>query len=331
MMTHYKALVSEKNEKGEITQSIQSLSDDSLPKGDVVVHVEYSTVNYKDGLCLNGLGRLVRDYPHVTGIDFAGTVASSSDIRFSAGDRVVLTGWRVGEIWWGGHAGKACVKADWLVKLPETVSTRRAMAVGTAGFTAMAAVEVLEKHDLSAQKPGAVLVTGAAGGVGSVAVAILSHLGYDVTALTGRLEESGYLENLGARAVIGREEMVDAPSRPLDKERWSGCIDSVGGNILAHVLCQMRYGCSVAAVGLAGGVVYPGSVVPFLLRGVNLLGIDSVFLPYGRRVEIWRRIAQDLPGDKIDAMVQEIGLADVVMAGKDILAGKVRGRLIVAV
>ncbi|MBR9766550.1 MAG: oxidoreductase, partial [Rhodobacteraceae bacterium] len=271
----FKALIMEKPEGAEeATPQIREISEADLPDGEVLVSVDYSTVNYKDGLCLSPSGGgLVRKYPHVPGIDFAGTVESSEDARFATGDRVVLTGWRVGEVHWGGYAQKARVKADWLVPLPEGLSTRQAMAVGTAGFTAMLAVMALEDHGLSPDK-GEVLVTGAAGGVGSVATAILGHLGYKVAAVTGRPETAEYLTDLGASRIVPRAELAETVKRPLESETWAGCVDAVGGEMLARVLGQMKYGGSVAAVGLAGGAKLPTTVVPFLLRGVNLLGID---------------------------------------------------------
>ena len=327
----FKALVVDKADDGTVTQSIETLEDEALPAGgEVTVAVEYSTLNYKDGLCLNGLGGLVRDYPHVPGIDFAGTVESSEDERYAAGDRVVLTGWRVGEIWWGGYAQKARVKADWLVPLPEGLSTQRAMAVGTAGFTAMLAVMALEDHGMTPGQ-GEVLVTGAAGGVGSVATAILAKLGYQVAAVTGRPETADYLKSLGATAIVPREEVNEPTRRPLEKERWAGCIDAVGGAMLSRVLGQMKYGGSVAAVGLAGGNKLEATVIPFLLRAVNLLGIDSVMRPYEDRLNAWRRIATDLPMDKLEAMMHPASLAELPALGKSILEGGVKGRVVVAV
>ncbi len=326
----FKALVMTQDaETGMASGAIQDLSLDDLPAGEVTVAVDYSTVNYKDGLCLSAKGGgLVRSYPHVPGIDFAGTVEASSDDRYQPGDKVVLTGWRVGEAFWGGYAQKARVKADWLVPLPAGVSPRQAMAVGTAGFTAMLAVMALEDHGL---KPGngPVLVTGAAGGVGSVATAILAHLGYEVAAVTGRPETGDYLRSLGATQIVAREDLNETVKRPLESETWSGCVDAVGGAMLARVLGQMKYGASVAAVGLAGGAALPATVIPFLLRGVNLLGIDSVMQPFESRQRAWQRIATDLPMDKLEAMVQPATLADLPQLGADILAGHVKGRVIV--
>lgn len=327
----FRALVVDKSADGSITQRLEMLDESRLPaEGDVTVRVEYSTVNYKDGLCITGGGGLVRTYPHVPGIDFAGIVEVSSDARYMPGDKVVLTGWRVGEIWWGGYAEKACVKADWLVPLPVGLTTRQVMAVGTAGFTAMLAVMALEAHGLTPSS-GEVLVTGAAGGVGSVATAILAKRGYAVAGVTGRPEQESYLRSLGARRIVPRAELADAPTRPLDKETWAGVIDNVGGPMLARVLTQMKYGGSVAAVGLAGGANLPTTVIPFLLRGVNLLGIDSVMKPYPDRLAAWQRIATDLPLDKLESMIEEATLEDLPRLGPAILAGQTRGRVVVKI
>jgi acrylyl-CoA reductase (NADPH) len=266
----------------------------------------------------------------VPGIDFAGTVERSEDSRYKPGDKVVLTGWRVGEVWWGGYAQKARVKADWLVPLPDGLSTKQAMAVGTAGFTAMLAVMALEDHGLRPDQ-GEVLVTGAAGGVGSVTTAILANLGYRVAGVTGRPETAGYLKDLGAETVVPREELSEPSKRPLESERWSGCVDAVGGVTLSRVLGQMRYGASVAAVGLAGGAKLETTVIPFLLRGVNLLGIDSVMRPYEDRVTAWRRISTDLPMEKLEAMIQPATLTDLPAMGAAILKGQIKGRVVVDV
>ncbi|MDG1118080.1 MAG: acryloyl-CoA reductase [Flavimaricola sp.] len=324
----FKALVVEKAEDGSTHAAVTELSLDRLPEAEVTVAVEYSTVNYKDGLCIGPGGGLVRNYPHIPGIDFAGTVVDSTDERYAPGDKVVLTGWRVGEAHWGGYSQRARVKADWLVPLPEGLNTRQAMAVGTAGFTAMLAVMALEDHGLTPDK-GEVLVTGAAGGVGSVATAILANLGYQVAAVTGRPETSDYLMSLGATRIVAREEINETVKRPLEAETWAGCVDAVGGPMLARVLGQMKYGASVAAVGLAGGAGLPATVVPFLLRGVNLLGIDSVMQPYANRVRAWERVARDLPMDKLEAMVQPATLSDLPQLGADILKGQVKGRVVV--
>jgi acrylyl-CoA reductase (NADPH) len=327
----FRALVVEKDEDGSTRAAVQELDESRLPEGEVTVAVEYSTLNYKDGLCLGpGGGGLVKTWPHVPGIDFAGTVEASEDARYRPGDRVVLTGWHVGERHWGGHAEKARVKADWLVPLPEGLSTRQAMAVGTAGFTAMLAIMELEDHGL---KPGQgeVLVTGAAGGVGSVATAILAQLGHEVAAVTGRPEQEAYLRGLGAARLVPRDEIAETIKRPLESETWAGCVDAVGGAMLARVLGQLKYGCSVAAVGNAGGVMVPASVIPFLLRGVNILGIDSVRRPYEDRLRAWGRIARDLPIDKLEAMIAPAGLGDLPGLGAAILKGQVRGRVVVDV
>lgn len=327
----FNALMMEKNEDGLANAVIKEISEDALPEGDVTVAVEYSTVNYKDGLCLSAKGGgLVRNYPHVPGIDFAGTVEASDDARYKPGDKVVLTGWRVGEMHWGGYAQKARVKADWLVPLPESLSTKQAMAVGTAGFTAMLAVMALEDHGLEPGQ-GSVLVTGAAGGVGSVATAILANLGYEVAGVTGRPETEDYLKSLGATQIVPRKDLNETTKRPLEAETWAGCVDAVGGDMLARVLGQMKYGASVGAVGLAGGAGLPATVIPFLLRGVNLLGIDSVMQPYDNRIRAWKRIASDLPMDKLEAMVKPATLTDLPELGADILKGQVKGRVVVDV
>lgn len=325
----FNALIVNKAEDGTTHAAVEQIDENRLPEGDITVAVEYSTLNYKDGLCIGPGGGLVRTYPHVPGIDFAGTVETSDDPRYKPGDKVVLTGWRVGEAHWGGYAEKARVKADWLVALPDGLTTRQAMAVGTAGFTAMLAVMALEDHGLSPEK-GEVLVTGAAGGVGSVATAILAHLGYQVAAVTGRPETSDYLKDLGAARIIPREELAETVKRPLESEVWAGCVDAVGGPMLARVLGQMKYGASVAAVGLAGGAGLPATVIPFLLRGVNLLGIDSVMRPYEDRTRAWARIAKGLPMDKLEAMIQPATLAELPALGAAILKGGVKGRVVVS-
>ncbi len=323
----FKALLLEESD-GKVSSSIQELDDSRLPEGDVTVAVEHSTLNYKDGMVLNGIGRLVRSYPHVPGIDFSGQVLESQHPDFKPGDPVVLTGWRVGEMHWGGYAEKARVKGDWLVRLPDALSTRQAMAIGTAGFTAMLAVLALEKHGVTPDS-GPVLVTGAAGGVGSIAVSILAKLGYDVAASTGRSETHDYLRSLGAKTLVDRNELSEAPTRPLDKERWAGCIDSVGGTTLSHVLTQMAYRGSVAAVGLAGGSKLDATVIPFLLRGVNLLGIDSVMCPKDERLVAWQRLVTDLPLEKLESTTQDASLSDLPGLAEAILKGQIRGRVVV--
>ena len=325
----FRALVLEKNVDGQAVARVRDLDDAALPAGEVTVAVEFSTLNYKDGLCLSASGAgLVRAWPHVAGIDFAGTVAASDDGRYQPGDKVVLTGWRVGEVHWGGYATRARVRADWLVPLPQGMTTRAAMAVGTAGLTAMLALQALEDHGLTPDK-GEVLVTGAAGGVGSVAVALLAAGGYRVAAVTGRPETEGYLRGLGAARIIPRADLAETVKRPLEAETWAGCIDSVGGAMLARVLGQLTYGASVAAVGLAGGSGLPASVIPFLLRGVNILGIDSVLKPFADRQRAWARIARDLPMAKLEAMIVPATLDELADLGAAILAGQVKGRVVV--
>jgi acrylyl-CoA reductase (NADPH) len=326
----FRALVLEKDGDAA-TARLRDLDESVLPPGEVTVAVDYSTLNYKDGLALsaNG-GGIVRAWPHVAGIDFSGVVEASEVARYNPGDKVVLTGWRVGEIHWGGYAQKARVKADWLVPLPPGLTTRQAMAIGTAGLTAMLAVLALEEHGLTPAK-GEVLVTGAAGGVGSVAVAVLARLGYQVAAVTGRPKTEGYLKGLGAARIVPRADLAEVVKRPLEAETWAGCVDAVGGAMLARVLGQMKYGGSVAAVGLAGGAALPTSVIPFLLRGVNLLGIDSVMAPYGRRERAWGRLVTDLPLDKLEAMVRPAVLADLPALGAAILKGEVQGRVVIDV
>ncbi|TLP64404.1 oxidoreductase [Parasedimentitalea maritima] len=323
-------VVNKDSESGKTSAAVEKVSLDQLPDGEVTVAVEYSTVNYKDGLCIGPGGGLVRKYPHIPGIDFSGTVEASNDDRYKPGDKVVLTGWRVGEAHWGGYSQKANVKADWLVPLPKGLDSRQAMAVGTAGFTAMLSVMALEDHGL---KPGhgPVLVTGAAGGVGSVATAILANLGYEVAGVTGRPEAAEYLTSLGATQIVARDEINETVKRPLEAESWAGCVDAVGGAMLARVLGQMKYGASVAAVGLAGGAGLPATVIPFLLRGVNLLGIDSVMQPYDNRLRAWQRIASDLPMDKLEAMIQPASLSDLPQLGEAILKGEIKGRVVVDV
>ncbi|NSX55420.1 MDR family oxidoreductase [Parasulfitobacter algicola] len=326
----FNALVVEKNDDGTTHASVQQINLSQLPDADVTVDVEHSTVNYKDGLCIGPGGGLVRNYPHIPGIDFAGTVSDSSDARYVPGDKVVLTGWRVGEAHWGGYSQKARVKADWLVPLPEALTTRQAMAIGTAGFTAMLAINELEQQGLTPEK-GTVLVTGASGGVGSVATTILASLGYDVAAVTGRPETIQYLKNLGANHIVPREELSEPTKKPLDSEKWAACIDAVGGTMLARVLTQMKYGGSVAAVGLAGGAALSTTVIPFLLRGVTLLGIDSVMQPYENRLNVWKRLASDLPMENLEMMIEAATLQDLPKLGADILKGQIKGRVVVDV
>ncbi|MBX2882580.1 MAG: oxidoreductase [Granulosicoccus sp.] len=326
----FNALVLNKDNDGNVSSSVTSLDESALPEGDVTVRVDFSTLNYKDGLVLGGLGGLVRQYPHVPGIDFAGSVESSDHPNFSAGDKVVLTGWRVGEMHWGGYSQKARVKGDWLVPLPDGLNTKQAMSVGTAGLTAMLGVLALEDHGLTPSS-GPVLVMGAAGGVGSVAAALLSKAGYEVHGSSGRPDMNDYLKSLGISQVIPRDELAEPNGKPMNKERWAGAIDSVGGSSLANVLTQIKYGGSVAAIGLAGGNKLETTVIPFLLRGVNLLGIDSVMCPYEKRIKAWQRIASDLDPTLLESMTTISPLSDAPKLGKTILEGAIRGRLVIDV
>jgi acrylyl-CoA reductase (NADPH) len=326
-MTTFRALVLHA-EADHIVPRLEAVDEAHLPAGEVTVRIEYSSLNYKDAMILLGQGRLVRHYPHVPGIDFAGTVLASDSPEFAPGDPVVLTGWRVGETRWGGYAEKARVPAAFLVRLPPGLDARRAMAIGTAGLTAMLAVIALERHGLTPDA-GDVLVTGAAGGVGSIATALLSTRGHRVVAATGRPAERAYLERLGAADLLDRAALVAKPARPLDSERWAGAVDAVGGTTLATILTQLKYRASVAACGLAGGSDLPTSVIPFLLRGVNLLGIDSVMCPRDERIAAWRRLARDLPADRLDAITGAVALSEVPELAPRILGGGVRGRLVV--
>lgn len=315
---------------GKVAAAIETVAEDRLPAGDVVVRVEYSTLNYKDGMILNGLGRLVRQYPHIPGIDFAGTVEASDNPAWKPGDRVILTGWRVGEVWWGGYAQKARVKGEWLVPLPEGLRARQAMALGTAGLTAMLAVMALEEHGVAPDK-GEVLVTGAAGGLGSVATAVLAGRGYTVAASTGRADQHDYLKRLGASVLVDRAELSGGAAKPLLAERWAGCVDSVGGATLANVLASLRLHGAVASCGNAGGVELSTTVLPLLLRGISVLGIDSAQCPTPRRLQAWRRLAAEMPKDLLDELTTEIALADLPAEGARILKGQVRGRVVVDV
>ena len=326
----FRALVLSQGADRKVSGAIETLSEDRLPAGDVTVAVDYSTLNYKDGLVLTSGGGLVKTWPHVGGIDFAGTVEASDNPGFKAGDKVVLNGWRVGEIHWGGYATKARVKGDWLVKLPAAISTKRAMAIGTAGYTSMLCVMALEKHGVKPAS-GEVLVTGAAGGVGSVAVAILAKLGYTVVAATGRPQEGDYLKSLGATTILDRKELTEAPDRPLLSERFAGLVDTVSGVMFARALAQVKYGGAAAVCGLAAGPAFPGSILPFILRGIAVYGIDSVMLPKAPREEAWKRLGTDLPLDKLDSTVSEAGLSDLLALGPKILKGEVRGRVVVDV
>lgn len=329
-MAEFEALVlHETAEKPEVR--FERLPEESLPPGDVTVRVTHSTLNYKDGMILNGLGRLVRSYPHVPGVDFAGIVEASDHPDHAPGDAVVLTGWRVGENRWGGYAERARVQGDWLVPVPPGLDPARAMAIGTAGLTAMLAVMTLERHGLTNEAEGPVLVTGAAGGLGGIAVMLLARLGYSVAALTGRPETEDYLRRLGAAEIVPRAELAEPTKRPLETERWAGAVDAVGGPVLARLLGQLRYRASVAACGNAGGVELPANVLPFLLRGVNLLGIDSVLCPLAERREAWRRLALSLPLDSLDAMTTKVGLRELPALADSILAGGVQGRVVVEI
>jgi acrylyl-CoA reductase (NADPH) len=324
----FKAIRIDKAEKGT-TAALTQFDEAELMEGDVTIRVEYSALNYKDGLAVTGKAPVVRRFPMIAGIDLAGTVEQSSHPQWKAGDKVICTGWGMGETHLGAYAEKARVKGDWLVRLPEGMSTREAMAIGTAGLTAMLAVLALEKHGLT-PKDGPVVVTGAAGGVGSVATAVLSKLGYHVIASTGRMSEAGYLRGLGAAEVIDRSEL-SGPAKPLAKERWAGGVDSVGLTTLANVLSMTKYRGAIAACGLAAGMDLPTSVAPFILRGVCLLGIDSVMCPIEVRKTAWTRLASDLDGGKLTEITHEIGLDQVIDAGAKILAGKVRGRIVVKI
>jgi len=325
-----KAILIDKDGEGKVSASLKDIDRSDLPEGDVIVSVDYSTINYKDGLVLNGLGGLVRNYPHVPGIDFSGTVAESQSDQFKVGDKVVLTGWRVGETHWGGYAHEASVKSDWLVALPAGLTTRQAMAIGTAGMAAMLGILALEKAGLD-KNAGPVLVTGAAGGVGSIACALLAATGYDVEAVTGRESSAEHLKSLGVNTITARSDVETPNGKPLNKERWAGCVDSVGGGMLANILTQMQYGSSVAAIGLAGGAALDTTVIPFLLRGVNLLGIDSVMCPGELRATAWQRLADDLPLDTLESMTSEVALAEVPDLGQRILSGQIQGRTVVKI
>ena len=325
----FTALVLEEDDEQKVTAGIQTLADDRLPEGDVTVGVEYSSLNYKDGMIVQGIGRLVREYPHVPGIDFAGTVEQSDSPDYKPGDRVLLNGWRVGEIHWGGFATRARIESGWLVPVPDGLTTEQCMAIGTAGYTAMLAVMALEEHGLTPQCEGEVLVTGAAGGVGSIAVSLLANLGYRVAASTGREETHDYLKDLGAAVIVGREELTQPPKSPLGSERWSGVIDNVGGPTLHTALASLHTWGSCAAVGLASGFKLETTVMPFLLRGINLLGIDSNTCPKERRLTAWARLAKELPLDKLAAVTNTASLADIPDWAGKILQGQVRGRTVI--
>lgn len=324
----FKALILTKHEDKSVTAAIEDVAEDRLPAGDVLVDIEYSTINYKDGLIIHNKAPLVRDFPHVPGVDFAGVVAESDNAMFKVGDKVVLNGWGVGERHWGGLARKARVKADWLIHLPAGLTTRQAMAVGTAGYTSMLAVMDLEDHGMAPEK-GEVLVTGGAGGVGSIAIALLAKSGYDVTVSTGRPETHDYLRSLGASQFIDRSELAEEAGRPMESTRFQGCIDAVGGSTLARVLGQLKPQGALAAIGNAGGNDFKANVIPFLLRGVKLLGIDSVYQPNSRREAAWNRLASDLDLEKLESTIRQISLAEVEDVAASIIRGQVQGRTVV--
>lgn len=324
----FKAILIDKAENGQ-SVALTDIEDDRLPAGSVTVRVAYSTLNYKDALAITGKSPIVRSYPMVPGIDFSGVVEHSDDPQYKAGDRVVLNGWGVGEKHWGGLAGKARVDGGWLVPLQAPFTLRQAMGIGTAGYTAMLCVMALERHGVTPES-GEVLVTGAAGGVGSVAVAILAKLGYTVAAVTGRPQESDYLKALGAHEILDRAQFSE-PGKPLAKERWAGAVDVAGGHVLANVCAAMRYRGTVAACGLAAGMAFPATVAPFILRGVTLAGVDSVMCPKADRLEAWRRLARDLDPAKLGDLARDVPLDGVIAAAGELVQGRIRGRVIVPV
>ncbi|WP_374981226.1 MDR family oxidoreductase [Pseudomonas solani] len=324
----FKGILIDKDDSG-YRASLAELDEAQLPAGEVTVKVDYSTLNYKDGLAITGKGPVVRSFPMVAGIDLAGTVEASDSPAFKVGDKVLLNGWGVGETHWGGLAQKARLKADWLIPLPAGFTPRQAMAIGTAGYTAMLSVLALERNGVTPDK-GQVLVTGANGGVGSFAIALLARLGYQVAASTGRPQEADYLKHLGAAEIIDRASLSE-PGRPLGKERWAGAVDSVGSHTLANVCAGIRYGGAVAACGLAQGMDFPASVAPFILRGVTLAGIDSVMRPRADRIEAWDRLVRDLDLALLDEITSEIGLGEAVLSASELLEGRVRGRVVVDV
>ncbi|MFP4511572.1 MAG: MDR family oxidoreductase [Acidimicrobiales bacterium] len=324
----FRAIYLERSGDG-VTASLRHLDDHDLPEGDVTIAVEYSTVNYKDGLAYQGAPGVVSSYPIVPGVDLAGVVAESTDPRYRPGDRVVVNGWRMGERYWGGHSERARVRGDWVVPLPDALDTRTAMSIGTAGLTSMLCVLALERQGVRPEA-GPVVVTGASGGVGSVAVSLLATAGYEVAAVTGRPEEAEYLKNLGAAEIVERHELGEPP-RPLESQRWAGGVDAVGGVTLANVLARISYGGVVAACGLAGGMELPTTVAPFILRAVTLAGVESVETPYERRVAAWERLASDIDRDQLASMTTEVTLAEVPRVCGEILEGRVRGRVVVDV
>lgn len=322
----FQAILISRDEAKKQSVNIVEMRDDDLMEGDVLVKVEHTTVNYKDGLAITGKAPVVRRWPMVPGIDLSGTVISSTGTEWKAGDKVLLNGWGVGEVHYGAYAGHARLKSEWLIAKPEGISGHDAMAVGTAGYTSMLCVMALEQQGLTPAS-GPILVTGAAGGVGSIAVAILSHLGFHVIASTGRPEEADFLTGLGAKEIIDRNEL-SVPGKPMGKERWAGAIDSVGSHTLANVLAQTNYGGAVAACGLAQGLDLPGSVAPFILRGVTLRGVDSVMAPRETRIKAWNRVVSDLPMQKLSALSTTIGFGDLIEAAQSIVEGKIRGRVV---
>jgi acrylyl-CoA reductase (NADPH) len=326
MSDSFTALVLRETDDGPVG-ALEELTDADLPDGDVTIDVDYSSLNYKDGMALTGKGRIVRSYPMVPGVDLTGTVVASDSPEYAVGDPVISTGWAVGERFWGGYTQRQRVRSEWLVKRPDGMSALTAMSIGTAGLTAMLCVMAIEDaHVMPAEGP--VLVTGAAGGVGSVAVALLAGLGFEVTAVTGRPETQDYLAGLGASAFLTREEMTE-PAKPLESERWSAAVDTVGSKMLAKLLAQMRYGGVVAACGLAGGADLPTTVMPFILRNVRLQGVESVMTPTPVRDRAWARLGRDLPADLIDSMTEIVPLSELLERGPTILDGQVRGRWVV--
>ncbi len=327
MSNTFKAILISRDEDKKQSVDVVEMSDDDLMEGDVTVAIEATTVNYKDGLAITGKSPIIQRWPMVPGIDLAGTVITSNHNDYDAGDKVILNGWGLSQTHYGAYAARARVNGDWLVPMPEGLSARDTMAIGTAGYTAMLCVMALERHGIVPER-GPVLVTGAAGGVGSVAISLLSKLGYDVIASTGRVAEEKFLKNLGAAEIIDRNELSE-PGRPMGRERWAGAVDAVGSHTLANVLAQTKYGGAVAACGLAQGIDLPATVIPFILRGVSLLGIDSVHAPKSLRVEAWARLAKDLDLDKLASLTTDIGFDDIIDTACDIIDGKIRGRVVV--
>ncbi len=324
----FKAILLEKSEQGSIPKIVE-LEQSDLPEGDVLIDVEYSTLNYKDGLAITGKGPVVRKYPMVPGIDLAGTIVESQHESWKTGDQVILNGWGVGESWWGGMSQKASLKGDWLIRRPQSLSAQQAMAIGTAGYTAMLCVMALEEYGIKPDD-GEILVTGANGGVGSVSIALLAKRGYTIIASTGRSEEADYLKKLGAADTINRSDLSE-PGKPLTKERWAAAIDCVGSHTLANVCASVKYGGIVAACGLAQGMDFPATVAPFILRAITLRGIDSVYAPFAKRQKAWNTLATDLGSDVLDNVARVITLSDVIPKAKEMMEGKIRGRVIIDV